>query len=142
MRSKKFVLDANIWVSYFLSNNISLLVGIISSNKITVFYCQELLTEIERVLEYPHLIKYNLEVKSAVSFVKRIGTLAILSYPFNSYIPDDKDDAYIIALALQQNAGFVTSGDKHILSQKINLERKYTKLRIISKSAFEKMFKK
>ena len=100
------------------------------------------MTEIERVLEYPHLIEYNVEVKSAVSFVKRIGTLAILSYPFNPYIPDDKDDSYIIALALQQNAGFVTSGDKHILSQKINLERRYTKLRIISKSAFEKMFKK
>ena len=142
MRSKKFVLDANIWVSYFLSNNISLLVKIISSNKITVFYCEELVTEIERVLEYPHLIKYNVEVKSAISFVKRIGTLATLFYPFNSYIPGDKDDSYIIALALQQNAGFVTSGDKHILSQKINLERKYTKLRIISKSAFEKMFKK
>lgn len=142
MRSKKFVLDANIWVSYFLSNNISLLVEIISSNKVTVFYCEELVREIERVLEYPHLIKYNVEVKSAISFVKRIGTLATLSYPFNSYIPGDNDDSYIIALALQQNAGFVTSGDKHILSQKINLERKYTKLRIISKSAFEKMFKK
>ena len=71
MRSKKFVLDANIWVSYFLSNNISLLLEIISSNKITVLYCSELLTEIERVLEYPHLVKYNVEVKSAVSFVKK-----------------------------------------------------------------------
>lgn len=108
MRSKKFVLDANIWVSYFLSNSISLLVEIISSYKITVFYCQELLTEIERVLEYPHLIEYNVEVKSSVSFVKRIGTLAILSYPFKPYIPGDEDDSYIIALTLQRNAGFVT----------------------------------
>ena len=142
MRSKKFVLDANIWVSYFLSNNISLLLEIISTNKITVLYCSELLTEIERVLEYPHLVKYNVEVKSVVSFVKKVGILTILIYPFNEYIPNDKDDSYIIALALQQNAGFVTSGDKHILSQKINLDRRYTKLRIISKSAFEKMFKK
>ena len=142
MRSKKFVLDANIWVSYFLSNNISLLLEIISTNKITVLYCLELLTEIERVLEYPHLVKYNVEVKSAVSFVKKVGILAILIYPFNEYIPNDKDDLYIIALALQQNAGFVTSGDKHILSQRLILEKKYTKLKIISKSAFEKMFNK
>ena len=142
MRSKKFVLDANIWVSYFLSNNISLLLEIISTNKITVLYCSELLTEIERVLEYPHLIKYNVEIKSAVSIVKKVGILATLIYPFNEYIPEDKDDSYIIALALQQNAGFVTSGDKHILSQRLILEKKYTKLKIISKSAFEKMFNK
>jgi putative PIN family toxin of toxin-antitoxin system len=142
MRSKKFVLDANIWVSYFLSNNISLLLEIISTNKITVLYCSELLTEIERVLEYPHLIKYNLEVKSAVSLVKKVGILATLNYPFNAYIPRDEDDSYIIALALQQYAGFVTSGDRHILSQRLILEKKYTKLKIISKSVFEKMFKK
>ena len=142
MRSKKFVLDANIWVSYFLSNNISLLLEIISTNKITILYCSELLTEIERVLEYPHLIKYNVEVKSAVSLVKKVGILATLNYPFNAYIPGDEDDSYIIALALQQNAGFVTSGDKHILSQRLILEKKYTKLKIISKSVFEKMFKK
>ena len=94
---------------------------IISTNKIIILYCSELLTEIERVLEYPHLIKYNVEVKSAVSLVKKVGILATLNYPFNAYIPGDEDDSYIIALALQQNAGFVTSGDKHILSQRLIL---------------------
>ena len=141
MRNKKFVLDANIWVSYFLSDNIFVLVEAIAVNKITLIYCQELLIEIERVLDYPHLKKYNVDTRKAINFVKKIGTLSMLNYPYNQYIPADKDDSYIIALALQQNAGFVTSGDKHILSQKIQLEKRYTKLRIISKSAFEKMFK-
>lgn len=142
MRNKRFVLDANIWVSYFLSNNVYILLEAISVNKITLFYCKELLIEIERVLDYPHLKKYNVEVKKALNFVKKIGTFATLNFPFSQYIPEDKDDSYIIALALQQNAGFVTSGDKHILSQKIILEKKYTKLKIISKSTFEKMFAK
>ncbi len=133
MRNKKFVLDANIWVSYFLSDNIFILVEAIAVNKITLIYCQELLIEIERVLDYPHLKKYNVDIRKAINFVKKIGTLSMLNYPYNQYIPADKDDSYIIALALQQNAGFVTSGDKHILSQKIHLEKRYTKLRIISK---------
>lgn len=140
MRSKKFVLDANICVSYFLSNNIYILLEAIAINKITVFYCQELLIEIERVLDYPHLKKYNIEIKKAINFVKKIGTFATLNYPYNQYISGDVDDSYIIALALQHNAGFVTSGDKHILSQKVILEKKYPKLKIISKSTFENMF--
>jgi uncharacterized protein len=142
MRNKKFVLDANIWVSYFLSNNVYILLKAISVNKITLIYCKELLIEIERVLDYPHLKKYNVEIKKALNFVKKIGTFATLNYPFSQYIPEDVDDSYVIALALQQNAGFVTSGDKHILSQKTILEKKYTKLKIISKSTFESMFVK
>jgi predicted nucleic acid-binding protein len=41
---------------------------------------------------------------------------------------------------LQANAGFVTSGDRHILSQKSNLQKKYKKLKILTKTEFETMF--
>ena len=83
-----------------------------------LLYFEELLIEIERVLHYPHLQKYNIEIKKAIQFIKKVGIFAQLVYPIKEYIPDDKNDSYIIALALQLNAGFVTSGDKHILSQK------------------------
>ncbi len=142
MRSKKFVLDANIWVSYFLTNNLLDLTSAVSINKITVFYCNELLIEIERVLKYPHIKKRSINIKRALKFIQEIGTPAELVYPIKKYIPDDKDDSYVIALALQQNAGFVTSGDKHILSQKNILESKYKKLKIITKAEFERMFYK
>lgn len=64
-----------------------------------------------------------------------------LAQPIKSYIPDDENDNYVVALALQTNSGFITSGDKHILSQKSFLETKYKKLKILTKSEFEKMFK-
>jgi uncharacterized protein len=63
-----------------------------------------------------------------------------LQYPIKSYIPDDENDNYLIALALQNSAGFITSGDKHILSQKQTLENKFKKLKIITKLEFENMF--
>jgi uncharacterized protein len=140
MRSKRFVLDANIWVSYFITNNLSVLIETVAINKIRLIYCEELLTEIERVLKYPHLQKYNIEIRKAIQFVKQVGIFAFLVYPIKQYIPDDENDSYIIALALQQNAGFVTSGDKHILSQKTILETKYKKLTILTKAQFEGMF--
>jgi predicted nucleic acid-binding protein len=50
-----------------------------------------------------------------------IATRFTIAYPVKNYIPDDTDDNYIIALALQSNSKFVVSGDSHILSQKKNL---------------------
>lgn len=140
MRNKKFVLDANIWVSYFLTNNLLPILQPVSLNKIQLIYCIELLREVERVLQYPHLQKFNVNLKMALNFIKQVGTLAEINYPIKRYIPDDKDDNYIIALALQTGAGFVTSGDKHILSQKNMLESRYKKLKIITKVQFEAMF--
>lgn len=140
MRNIKFVLDANIWISYFLTNNLLTLISTVAINKISLFYCDELLSEIERVLNYPHLKKRAINIKKALKFIQEIETAAELVYPIKNYIPDDKDDSYMIALALQQNAGFVTSGDNHILFQKDILETKFKKLKIITKLEFERMF--
>jgi predicted nucleic acid-binding protein len=55
-------------------------------------------------------------------------------------LPDDENDDYLIALALQTSSGFITSGDDDILSQKASLEEKYKKLKILTKAEFEEMF--
>ena len=132
MRSKKYVLDANIWVSYFITNRLTILIETVAINKIRLLYCEELLDEIERVLNYPHLKKYKIDIRKAIQFVKSIGVAALIDYPIKQYIPNDENDSYIVVLALQQSAGFVTSGDKHILSQKTILESKYKKLTILT----------
>jgi putative PIN family toxin of toxin-antitoxin system len=81
MRNKKFVLDANIWVSYFVSNNFLILIQFVSLKKIQLLYSIELLQEVERVLQYPHLKKRNLDVKKSLEFIKSIGTLCLITYP-------------------------------------------------------------
>lgn len=137
MRSKKYVLDANIWISYFLTKDLAILLLAVSKKKITIFICVELIKEIERVLDYPQVSKYGINKKEAIRFVKDIGAFFTLTYPIKQYIPTDTNDDYIIALALQTNSGFVTSGDKDILNQKSVLEKKYPKLKIITKVEFE-----
>lgn len=141
MRVNRYVLDANIWVSYLITNNEQIPAGILVDHKITFYYCAELILEIKRVLNYPHLKKYHINVGDAVNFIKQISVAFTLIQPIKSYIPEDKNDNYIIALALQTNSGFITSGDKHILSQKSYLETKYKKLKILTKAEFEKAFK-
>jgi predicted nucleic acid-binding protein len=65
-----------------------------------------------------------------------------LTYPIKRYIPTDKDDDYLIALALQISSGFITSGDRNILGEKVTLEKKFKKLKILTKAEFEGMFVK
>jgi putative PIN family toxin of toxin-antitoxin system len=140
MRSNRYVFDNNIWISYFITNQQDRIINIIDVYEIEVFICDELIKEFETVLKHPHLKKFNIDVKKSIKILKAITTNYKLVYPIKNYIPDDVDDNYVVALALQTNAGFVTSGDKHILSQKVILEQKFTKLKIITKAAFEKKF--
>ena len=140
MRVNRFVLDNNIWISYFITNKQQQIVDIIDLHEINIFSCDELIKEFTSVLQYAHLAKYRVNVPKAVRLLKEITTHFTITYPVKNYIPGDAKDNYVIALALQTNAGFVTSGDSHILSQKENLEARYNKLRIINKAEFEKMF--
>jgi uncharacterized protein len=140
MRVNRFVLDANIWVSYLITEAEEKIVDIIADNDLTVFRCDELLIEIVRVLNYPRLKKYNVDVAYAIKVVKKATAPYELTYPIKRYIPSDRDDDYLIALALQTSSGFITSGDKNILTEKAMLEKKFKKLRILTKIEFEEMF--
>ena len=140
MRIKKYVLDANIWFSHFISKQENHLATIVLENDLTIFYCNELIKEIKRVAEYKRIQKYSIEASTVVNFIKLAAIHFDLIHPIKNYIPDDENDNYIVALALQTNSGFITSGDGHILSQKQTLEQKHSKLKIITKAEFEKKF--
>jgi uncharacterized protein len=140
MRINKFVLDNNIWISYFITKQIDKLLRIIDKYELTVFSCDELIEELRQVLDYPHLKKFNVNVHEAVRILRSATVHFNITYPIKRYIPKDEKDDYLIALALQTSSGFITSGDADILSEKLNLEKKYKKLRILTKSEFEKMF--
>lgn len=108
--------------------------------EIDIFLCDELIHEFDAVLHYDHIQKYQVNIPKAIKLLKEITTHFTITYPIKNYIPDDENDNYIIAFALQTNSGFVTSGDSHILFQKENLENGFRKLKILNKADFEKMF--
>ena len=103
MRVNRFVLDTNILISYFITNNHQRIIDIIDLYEIDIFSCDELISELSKVLGYEHIKKYRLNVRKAVKLLKEITTDFQLTYPIKNYIPEDVDDNYIIALALQTN---------------------------------------
>lgn len=141
MRNRRYVLDTNIWISYFVKQKTLQLSNVVTRNKITLFSCDELIIEVKRVLTYLHLLNYKIDISKAVKFIKEVTVHHDLEYPIKEYIPGDSDDNYIVALALQTGSGYITSGDRHILSQKEALQTKYRKLKILTLTEFEKMMK-
>ncbi len=141
MRIDRFVLDNNIWISYFITKRVQLLLEIINKHELTIFSCDELIDELGTVLNYPHLKKFHVNIAEVVKVVRGATGHYNITYPIKRYIPADENDDYLIALALQTSSGFITSGDSDILSEKVNLEKKYNKLKIITKAEFERMFK-
>ena len=140
MRVNRFVLDTNIWVSYLITGTEQRLIDIISDNDLVIFRCDELLAEIARVLTYPRLKKFNIDIPCALRIVTKATAPYKLIYPIKRYIPTDKDDDYLIALALQTSSGFITSGDRNILLERENLEKKFKKLKVLTKAEFEDRF--
>ena len=140
MRVNKFVLDNNIWVSYFIAKKENALLGIIERHELAIYSCDELVRELQDVLGREHIKEYGINVSEAVKVHRKATIKFKLDYPIKRYIPKDQDDDYLIALALQTNSGFITSGDSDILSEKANLERKFKKLKILTKAEFEEMF--
>jgi len=112
----------------------------IDEYELTVFSCDELIEELRIVLNYPHLKKFKINTAEAIRIVKAATVHYNIAYPIKRYIPNDENDDYLIALALQTSSGFITSGDGDILSEKSNLEKKYKKLTILTKKEFEEMF--
>ena len=140
MRVNKFVLDTNIWLSYFITNRTEFLIGLVANRNVVIYRYNELLKELSRILDYKHIKKYGLNKTATIRLLKLITINRDLEYPVKKYIPGDKDDDYIVALALQTNSGFITSGDRHILSQKKSLESQFRKLKIITEAEFESKF--
>ena len=99
MRINRFVLDNNIWGSYFITKSEDKLLQIIEKNELTVYSCDELVLELRTVLNCPHLKKFAVNVSEAVKIPRRATVHFKLAYPIKRYIPQDHDDDYLIALA-------------------------------------------
>ncbi len=100
MKINRFVLDNNIWISYFITNQQQKIINIIDFYKIDVFSCNELIAEFNAVSHYNHIQKYKVNIPKALKSLKEITTHFNITYPIRNYIPDDKNDNYLIALAL------------------------------------------
>ncbi len=66
MRVNKYVLDANIWISYAISDTLYIPNDIIVNTKTSFIICDELISELTRVLAYQHLQKFHIDINGFI----------------------------------------------------------------------------
>lgn len=117
----RVVLDANQIVSAFINKigHPAQILDLFRNDKFEDIISPSIITEVENVLNYPRLQKRHGKTKQEIrDFLSSFIILCInvdLDEKEGFIIPDDPSDDKYILCALNGNADFIITGDKHLL---------------------------
>ena len=117
----KAVIDTNQFVSSLISKQgpSAQLIDRWREQRFILVTSPEIIAEIQRVLEYPHISKkYKLNKSDVQSLLTLIAHEAVVipKLPAVHVIKDDPDDDKFLACAFVARAEYIVSGDQHLLS--------------------------
>ncbi|MBN1536182.1 MAG: putative toxin-antitoxin system toxin component, PIN family [Anaerolineales bacterium] len=119
----RVVLDANVIISALISRNGNpgKIFDLWEKDVFDIAVSPAILKEIERVIHYPRIQKkYQLPEEQVSKFLQLISDQAIVVNPsktVNIIEKDPTDDRYI-ECAMESQASFIVTGDKHLLELK------------------------
>ncbi len=123
----RVIIDTNLWISFLLTKDLSKFDSIITEQKLTLLFSQELIDELVEVTQRPKFRKYFpldeveellLKIKSRAIFIK-----------VTSIVSDCRDpkDNFLLSLALDGKATHLITGDKDLL-----VIENYKKIKILT----------
>jgi putative PIN family toxin of toxin-antitoxin system len=115
MRSKKVILDTNLWISFLISKDFSFLDNYVEKGKVKLIFSEELFSEFISVTERPKLKRYFAEtdIKQLIQIISKYGILQRIST--NTEQCRDKKDNFLLNLAIDSKADYLVTGDKDLL---------------------------
>ncbi len=130
--SVKVVIDTNVWRSFLIGKRLAQLKHHLSSGKIQVVTCPELMEELREVTSRPKLRGYfpAAEVSNLFSLLDVIAIHVDVTVR-KPLCRDPKDD-FLLALVEKSKADYLVTGDKDLL-----IHDPFGLARILSPSAFE-----
>lgn len=135
----KAVVDTNVLVSGLISPKASpaKIISLWRDRKFILIVSEEILKEVEKVLFYPKIFKkYHLDKNSIGKYLKIFRAFAEVVKPGEKIriIKADESDNKFIEAAVSAGAGYIVSGDKHLLEL-----NKFQEIRIIKTDEFLKL---
>lgn len=112
----KIIIDTNLWISFIISKRLQGLDAHILSGNVRILFSEELIQELSRTIEKPHLKRFfgdNALYEMMNAFDPYIDFVKIQSKV--SVCRDSKDD-FLLALAKDGQADYLITGDKDLLS--------------------------
>ena len=114
-KPKNVIVDTNIWISFVISNKLTLLDSLVYADKIRFLFSKELIEEINSTTTKPKLKKYfqsNTIVEMLSAFEQYIDMIEVIS---SVLICRDPKDNFLLGLAKDGKADFLITGDKDLL---------------------------
>jgi putative PIN family toxin of toxin-antitoxin system len=117
----KAVLDTNQFVSSLITKKgiSARLVQAWRDSAYILITSREILEELRRVLEYPHIMdKYHLtddDINALFTLIHH-EAVVLTEVPELDIIKDDPEDNKILACAVKARAQYIVSGDQHLLA--------------------------
>lgn len=114
-KSLNLIVDTNLWVSFIISNKLSLLDPFLFNQKARLLFSAELIREIQETIAKPRLKKYfktNALEEMLSTFEPFIDLINIES---TVTVCRDSKDNFLLALAKDGNADYLLTGDKDLL---------------------------
>jgi len=131
MKSKRVILDTNLWISFLISKRQQELDLLVDSKAITLIFSVELLEEFLEVSNRPKFRKFfnSSDTQSLLKQLNNFGELIMVESK-TSKCRDEKDN-FLIDLSIDGKADFLITGDSDLL-----ILRKIGRTQIVSWSEF------
>jgi len=115
MKSKKVILDTNIWISLLISRDFSFLDNFVENGKVKLVFSTELLHEFISVVQRPKFKKYfsNNDLKEIIQVIHKYGILTKVSSKIGQC--RDIKDNFLLDLAIDSKADYLVTGDNDLL---------------------------
>lgn len=115
MKSRKIILDTNLWISFLISKKFTEIDNLIENKKIVLIFSNELLEEFIDVVKRPKFKKYfsKKDVEKILQYFDQFGELVKVKSNIN--ICRDEKDNFLLNLSIDSNANYLITGDKDLL---------------------------
>ena len=118
MKSKKVILDTNLWISFLISRDFSFLDDFVESNRLKLVFSKELLHEFMAVAQRPKFKKYfsKSDLLRIINFIDKNGI--IIEVKSKTDKCRDPKDNFLLNLAIDSKADYLVTGDNDLLEIK------------------------
>ena len=136
MRSKKAILDTNLWISFLISKKMEKIDNLIIDGKIKLMFSKESIEEFITVAKRPKFKKHfnDNDINNLLRLFDNYGKLIDVSVE----ITDCRDfkDNFLLSLAVESKSDYLVTGDTDLL-----IIKKIKKTKILNWTDFIKEIK-
>ena len=134
MKSKRIVLDTNLWISYLISKKYSELDKLIESKKVVLIFSIELMEEFIEVVNRPKFKKYfsKKDIELLLELFDQYAELIEVTSDLK--ICRDEKDNFLLNLSTDGKVDYLVTGDNDLLTlEKIDKTKIITFTELIKK---------